>query len=58
MNALAFGLIVLAAFEIIIGPFVIGKERGPMKPLSYLIMVGIWACIILLAGYVLGWWLQ
>ena len=58
MNTLAIILIILAVFEIVVGPFVIGKERDPMKPLSYLITSGIWACVILLAGHTLGWWLQ
>jgi hypothetical protein len=53
---LAWMVAILAAASIVLGPFMIGKDRPPLEPPGYVAQLMLSAMSLAVAGRVLGWW--
>lgn len=56
LKVVAWTVIVLGGFNIVAGPFYIGKDFGKRTAGQYLVQMILCMMYIALAGAVLGWW--
>ena len=56
MTFVAWVAIVVSLVAVIGGPWMIGKERGPVGAGGYVSILAQAAIMIVLAGRALGWW--